>query len=109
MLDPDLFLPDPTPADVAVTVISVDDHVVEPPHVFERYMHPRLRDRGPRLVENEHGHQVWRFDGATYSQVGMNAVAGRRPETVSLESPRLITVLLLDGRRVAIQASTQVT
>jgi len=31
----DLFLPDPTPRDVRYTVISVDDHVVEPPHTFE--------------------------------------------------------------------------
>jgi hypothetical protein len=28
---------------------------------------------------------VWEFDGKRYSQVGMNAVAGRRPETVTLE------------------------
>src|SRR5581483_2540045 len=34
-VDEDLFLPDPTPRDVRYTVISVDDHVVEPPHTFE--------------------------------------------------------------------------
>ena len=37
-LDSDLFLPDPDPTDVRYTVISVDDHVVEPPHLFEEYM-----------------------------------------------------------------------
>ena len=35
-LDPELFLPDPDPPEVKYTIISVDDHVVEPPHVFER-------------------------------------------------------------------------
>src|SRR5260221_1750966 len=30
-------------------------------------------------------HEVWEFDGERFSQVGMNAVAGRRPETVKLE------------------------
>jgi predicted TIM-barrel fold metal-dependent hydrolase len=84
-LDPDLFLPDPEPREVSYTVISVDDHVVEPPHLFETYMQPGLRERGPQLVENEHGHQLWEFDGNRYVQMGMNAVAGRRPETVRIE------------------------
>lgn len=85
VLDPQLFLPDPEPRAVAYTVISVDDHVVEPAHLFETYLPAALRERGPQLVENERGHQVWQFEGTTYSQVGMNAVAGRRPETVKLE------------------------
>ena len=84
-LDPDLFLPEPEPAEVVYTVISVDDHVVEPPHVFSSYMQPTLRDRGPQLIETDAGHQVWQFEGSTYSQVGMNAVAVRRPDTVRLE------------------------
>lgn len=84
-LDPDLFLPEPDPADIRATLISVDDHVVEPPHLFETYMQPGLRDRGPQLVETEAGHQVWEFDGNRYTQVGLNAVAGRRPESVSVE------------------------
>ncbi|GIR37112.1 MAG: hypothetical protein CM15mP49_24970 [Actinomycetota bacterium] len=42
-LDSDLFLPDPNPADIRYTVISVDDHVVEPPHLFQEYMQPNLR------------------------------------------------------------------
>ncbi len=84
-LDPDLFLPEPEPAEVRYTVISVDDHVVEPPHLFEEYMQPGLRAHGPRIVETEAGHEVWAFEGRTYSQVGMNAVAGRRPDSLSLE------------------------
>lgn len=33
-------------------VISVDDHVVEPPHVWQRWLPARLRDRGPRIVQD---------------------------------------------------------
>ncbi len=84
-LDPELFLPEPQPAEVRYTVISVDDHVVEPPHLFETYMQPSLRDRGPQLVEDENGHQLWEFDSQRYVQMGQNAVAGRRPETVEIE------------------------
>jgi len=30
-LDPALFLPEPEPREVKTTILSVDDHVVEPP------------------------------------------------------------------------------
>ncbi len=84
-LDPELFLPEPTRRDVGVTVISVDDHVVEPPHLFDTYLPEATRARGPKIAETEQGHQVWEFEGQQYSQVGMNAVAGRRQDTVKLE------------------------
>ncbi|GAB2631955.1 amidohydrolase family protein [Prescottella soli] len=84
-LDPELFNPEPEPAEVKYTVISVDDHVVEPAHLFETWMPASLKDRGPRILEGEDGSQVWEFDGNIYSQVGMNAVAGRRKESVKYE------------------------
>jgi predicted TIM-barrel fold metal-dependent hydrolase len=81
----ELFLPEPEPREVWATVISVDDHLVEPPHMFEGRLPAKLQARAPRIVETSRGHQVWEFDGERYSQVGMNAVAGRRPETVKVE------------------------
>ena len=84
-LDPELFLPEPEPRPVYYTIISVDDHLVEPAHMFEGRLPARLQATAPRIVETEQGHQVWEFEGNVYSQVGMNAVAGRRPETVTYE------------------------
>ncbi len=84
-LDPELFLPEPSPRVVRYTVISVDDHLCEPAHTFEGRLPAALQDRAPRVVVDEAGHEVWEFDGQRFSQVGMNAVAGRRPETVRLE------------------------
>ncbi len=84
----DTLLPDPEPRPVRYTVISVDDHLVEPPDMFEGRLPARFADRAPRIVENSRGHQLWEFDGQRYSQVGMNAVAGRRPEAVTLEPTR---------------------
>jgi hypothetical protein len=49
--DHDLFLPEPEPRAVHYTVISVDDHVVEPAHTFENRMPVALADRAPRIVE----------------------------------------------------------
>ncbi|SEP19537.1 amidohydrolase family protein [Trujillonella endophytica] len=88
-LDPELFLPEPEPAQVRYTVISVDDHVVEPPHLFRTWLPERLRQRGPQMVETDTGALVWEFEGKIFKQVGMNAVAGRRPETVAMEPFRL--------------------
>jgi predicted TIM-barrel fold metal-dependent hydrolase len=84
-LDPELFLPEPEPRPVYYTIISVDDHLVEPPHMFEGRLPARLQPAAPRIVEDGNGHQVWEFEGALYTQVGMNALAGRRPESVKLE------------------------
>jgi predicted TIM-barrel fold metal-dependent hydrolase len=81
----ELFLPEPEPRSVTHTVISVDDHVVEPPHTFEGRLPTALQPRAPKIVETRRGHQVWEFEGERHWQVGMNAVAGRRPETVQLE------------------------
>jgi len=85
MTTTELFLPEPDVREVFCTIISVDDHVVEPPHTFEGRLPAHLQDRAPRIVETPEGHQVWEFEGQRYTQVGMNAVAGRRAETVKLE------------------------
>jgi predicted TIM-barrel fold metal-dependent hydrolase len=81
----DLFLPDPPPREVKYTVISVDDHLVEPPGMFQGRLEARFADRAPRVVEDDQGHQLWEFDGGRFTQVGMNAVAGRRPNSYGLE------------------------
>jgi len=84
-LMPDLFLPEPLPREVKYTVISVDDHVVEPPDAFAGRLPAALQERAPRIVETERGHQVWEFEGRTFPMVGANAVAGRRPDAVTRE------------------------
>ncbi|HZN12655.1 MAG TPA: amidohydrolase family protein [Acidimicrobiales bacterium] len=87
-LDPALFLPDPEPREVKYTVISVDDHLVEPPDMFEGRLPSKLQPLAPKVVLNKRGHEVWEFDGQTFTQVGMNAVAGRRMETMKMEPSR---------------------
>jgi predicted TIM-barrel fold metal-dependent hydrolase len=81
----DLFLPEPEPRPVLNTIISVDDHLVEPPDMFEGRLPAALQGQAPRIVTNQWGHEEWEFDGQRFNQVGMNAVAGRRPDTVKVE------------------------
>ena len=82
---PDLFLPDPPPREQRYTVISVDDHLVEPRDMFEGRLPAKLQDRAPKIVETSKGHEVWEFDGKKFSQVGQNAIAGRKREDIEIE------------------------
>ena len=63
-------------------IVSVDDHVVEPPDLFEGRLSARAGERAPRVEKLESGREVWMFEGAALPNVGLNAVAGRVPEGV---------------------------
>jgi predicted TIM-barrel fold metal-dependent hydrolase len=78
-LSEEIFLPEPEPRDVKYTVISVDDHVVEPPHTFEGRLPAHLQERAPHVVDTPQGQQIWEFEDELFTQPGMNAIAGRRP------------------------------
>jgi len=58
-------------------MISVDDHLVEPPHMFEGRLPSKFADRAPRVERTPNGDDVWVFDGQTIPNIGLNAVAGR--------------------------------
>jgi predicted TIM-barrel fold metal-dependent hydrolase len=60
--------------------ISVDDHVVEPPHLFDGRLPQRYVDRAPSVVRTDRGDDVWQFDGKQIPNIGLNAVAGRPKE-----------------------------
>ena len=82
------FLPDPPRAVRKYTVISVDDHIVEPPHVFEGRMPARFADRAPRVIEKDDGMQTWVYDGVELPNVGFNAVVGRPVHEWRMEPAR---------------------
>lgn len=83
-----MWLPEPEPRPVRYTVISVDDHVVEPPHTFEGRLPAKLQDRAPKIVTTENREQVWEFDGQVLPQIGLSAFAGRRLENATREPIR---------------------
>src|SRR3954454_10687853 len=84
----DIFEPEPEPREVRYTLISVDDHLVEPPHMFEGRMPARYADLAPRVQEDEEGMEYWAFDGQRHYKVGLNAVVGRPQEELSFEPAR---------------------
>jgi predicted TIM-barrel fold metal-dependent hydrolase len=66
-------------------LVSVDDHVVEPPDMFRHHLPARWRERAPRVVHKKDGSDVWVFEGAQLPNIGLNAVAGRPPEEYGVE------------------------
>jgi predicted TIM-barrel fold metal-dependent hydrolase len=68
-----------------IVLVSVDDHVVEPPDVFEGRLPERYADAAPRFVVREDGTSAWRYEGLELVNVALNAVAGRPPEEFGFE------------------------
>ncbi len=66
-------------------LISVDDHVVEPPDLFDGHLPARYRDVAPRVVAKDDGTDVWLYQGQELPNIGLNAVAGRPPEEFGIE------------------------
>jgi predicted TIM-barrel fold metal-dependent hydrolase len=82
------FLPEPDRRPRRHTIVSVDDHIVEPPDMFEGRMPSRFAERAPRVVELEDGTQLWEFEGKRYPNIGFNAVVGRPIIEASFEPTR---------------------
>ncbi|HEX6392544.1 MAG TPA: amidohydrolase family protein [Acidimicrobiales bacterium] len=66
-------------------MVSVDDHVVEPPNVFEGRLPAKYKDLAPRFITREDGTNAWEYEGSVMSNVALNAVAGRPPEEYGIE------------------------
>jgi predicted TIM-barrel fold metal-dependent hydrolase len=81
------FLPEPEKALRKYTVISVDDHIVEPPDAFEGRMPAKFAEQAPRVVEKDGAH-VWIYDGNELPNVGFNAVVGRPVDEWGFEPAR---------------------
>jgi len=86
-------------------IVSVDDHVVEPPHVWERWLPAQYRDRGPKIVRRGIGAidyvgtanyvehfddssptkvDCWMYEDLVYTHKRMVAAAGYPKEEMTL-------------------------
>jgi predicted TIM-barrel fold metal-dependent hydrolase len=70
-----------------LVLVSVDDHIVEPPDLFERHVPAQYRDRAPRIEERK-GTQVWVFEGRVSPNIGLAATVGRPRAELGLEPNR---------------------
>jgi predicted TIM-barrel fold metal-dependent hydrolase len=65
-------------------LISVDDHVLEPGHVWQERVPAKYRDAAPKLVRDAQG-EAWIYEGLRSVTPGLGAVAGKRREEFSFE------------------------
>lgn len=68
-------------------IVSVDDHLVEHPRVWQDRLPQKFKDRGPRIVEKD-GNHIWVFEGQAFPTIGLNAVAGKPQEQWGMDPVR---------------------
>ena len=56
------FLAEPQPRPRHYTIISVDDHLIEPAHLFEGRVLTALADRAPHVVTLDDGRETWVYE-----------------------------------------------
>jgi predicted TIM-barrel fold metal-dependent hydrolase len=58
-------------------LVSIDDHMIEPPDLFTNHVPAKWRDDMPKVVRNDNGVDEWHFQGsATSTPFGMAATVG---------------------------------
>ena len=72
-----------------LVLVSVDDHLVEPPGLFDKHIPAKYKDDVPKLIQREDGTDAWVFEGQEATNVGLNAVAGRPPDEYGAEPTKL--------------------
>jgi predicted TIM-barrel fold metal-dependent hydrolase len=68
-------------------LVSVDDHIVEPPDVFKNTLPSKYQSGAPKLIDVG-GAEMWEFQGRKLPNIGLNAVVGRVPEEYGMEPTR---------------------
>lgn len=64
-------------------IIDADCHVVEPPHIWDRWLPKEFHDRAPQLVKDEEGGDAWSFgEGKPIMKIGLVATPGMRFEDI---------------------------
>ncbi|WP_280490225.1 amidohydrolase family protein [Nocardia carnea] len=86
-------------------LISTDDHLIEHPRLWADRLPKKFLDTGPRIIEKEMPRsvhagdgansktgtkvaEVWTYEGRIYPYIGLNAVAGKKPEEYGAEPTR---------------------
>jgi predicted TIM-barrel fold metal-dependent hydrolase len=68
-------------------IVSVDDHLIEHPRVFQDRLPDKFKEAGPKILEQD-GKHVWSYAGTIYPTIGLNAVAGKEPKDFGMDPVR---------------------
>ncbi len=61
-------------------LVSLDDHVIEPPNMYDRHLTAEQKKFAPTFQTDKNGIDYWLYDGHRVGNIGLNAVVGR-PKT----------------------------
>ena len=70
-------------------VVSVDDHISEPPDMFDKHLSGEALATAPKMRTTATGTNYWEYQGMKMPSVGLNAVVGRVPEEYGMEPTSL--------------------
>jgi predicted TIM-barrel fold metal-dependent hydrolase len=68
-----------------MVLISTDDHVCEPPTMFNNQLSGDLLASAPKLMTDKNGKNYWEYQGHIRGLIGLNAVTGRPFEEYGME------------------------
>ena len=66
-------------------MVSLDDHVVEPPGMFDQHLTVQQKAFAPQYVRDNENYDYWLFDGQKSGNIGLNAVVGRPRNEYGME------------------------
>ena len=66
-------------------LVSVDDHIVEPPTMFDQHLTTAQKSIAPKVRKDGNGADYWLFEGRRAGNIGLNAVVGRVREEYGCE------------------------
>ncbi len=72
-----------------MVIISVDDHISEPPEMFKKHLSGDVLASAPTFKVLENGTSYWEYQGMKMPSVGLNAVVGRPLEEYGMEPTSL--------------------
>jgi predicted TIM-barrel fold metal-dependent hydrolase len=68
-----------------MVIISVDDHISEPPDMFDKHLSGEDLASAPKLLTTDNGTNYWEYQGMKMPSVGLNAVVGRPLDEYGME------------------------
>lgn len=52
-------------------LVSIDDHVIEPPGMFDNHVPAKYRDQAPKSITDENGYQKWWCQGVSAGSIAL--------------------------------------
>ena len=68
-------------------IIDCDQHVIEPPDLWEKYLPKKFQEQAPKLVQDEDGGDAWLL-GEHVEALGLVAAMHQTPETLKWTGTR---------------------